>query len=79
MCEICKQLPCHPRCPNASEPKPIVICEECGYEIFEGEVYYKFDGQNLCEECFVDFARLKYRRKAESETPDYDDYYGEDD
>ena len=72
MCDYCRKTPCHSACPYAEEPKPIVICEECGCEIFENESYYKFDERNLCEECFIDFARLKYRYIAEAE--DYDDY-----
>ena len=79
MCDYCRQTTCPPRCPNADEQQPIIICEECGEKIFENESYYKFDGQNLCEDCFVDFARLKYRRKAEIEEPDYEDDYWEGD
>ena len=38
ICEICRQIPCHPRCPNAIH-KVKSICEICGEELYEGEYY----------------------------------------
>ena len=37
MCEICRQTPCHPRCPNADEPKIIGHCDNvnCGEPLRE--------------------------------------------
>lgn len=51
MCELCHSFPCHPRCPNASEPTPVMRCVECGEGIFEDDQY--FDGPNgpICREC----------------------------
>lgn len=50
MCEICRQTPCHPRCPNA---KHTVVCEcnECGADIYEGETMYKLSDMYFCEDC----------------------------
>lgn len=39
MCEICRQNPCHPRCPNAPEPTPVYECEWCKEPILDGEEY----------------------------------------
>lgn len=51
MCEICGQKPCHSRCPNAPEEKPVLHCDECKKDIFAGEYYYTDNGWNICEEC----------------------------
>ena len=40
MCEICGQNPCHPRCPNAPEPKEVHICSECLEGIYPGDRFY---------------------------------------
>lgn len=41
MCEICGQNPCHPRCPNAPEPKEVHICSECLEGIYPGDRFYE--------------------------------------
>ncbi len=52
MCEICRQIPCHPRCPNASDPEPEYRCSECGDGVFPGMEYLKLDdGSVLCKDC----------------------------
>lgn len=53
MCEICNQMPCHPRCPNAPEPKIIEVCVVCGQEIREGEEYFEMEGQSYCTDCLT--------------------------
>lgn len=52
MCDICLMNPCHPRCPNFNQ-KIINVCEFCGEEIYEGELYYTDNNEYLycCEEC----------------------------
>lgn len=45
MCSICWQTPCHPRCPNAPEPKPAAYCRKCNEPLFIGDKQY--DG--ICE------------------------------
>ena len=50
-CEICGQDPCHPRCPNAPEPKEVHICSECLEGIYPGDRFYESCGSYVCEEC----------------------------
>lgn len=55
MCSVCFQTPCHPRCPNAPEPRPLMRCAECGEGIYEGDDYYDTgDGSGICRECMED-------------------------
>ena len=51
MCQECRQTPCHPQCPNAPEPAVVWTCDNCGYEIREGETMWKFDLGIVCKEC----------------------------
>lgn len=51
MCNVCRQIPCHPRCPNASEPTPVHVCKKCGYGIYTGVKYFKSEDKYICEEC----------------------------
>ena len=51
LCEICGQDPCHPRCPNAPEPKEVHICSECLEGIYPGDRFYESCGSYVCEEC----------------------------
>ena len=50
MCEICRQVPCHPRCPNA-EHKVFCECSICGDDIYEGETMYDLADMYVCEDC----------------------------
>lgn len=54
MCSECLQSPCHPRCPNAPDPKPVETCYKCGDGIFPGDEYAKIDGVCYCESCLDD-------------------------
>lgn len=56
MCEICRQSPCNPRCPNAPEPPAVYTCKICGEPIVEGDDYYEMDAEFYHEECFEDNA-----------------------
>ncbi len=56
MCSECRQTPCHPRCPNAPEPKAVFVCSGCSHEIYEGDDYWDIMGEQFCEEC-IDKAR----------------------
>ena len=51
MCEICLTTPCHPRCPNAPEPRIVHWCIHCYEPIREGDDFYDGDGEAWCEEC----------------------------
>ena len=53
MCDICRQTPCHPRCPNAPEPKPEYlnttdgcVCKDC-LENFSIDQWLELIGESL--------------------------------
>lgn len=51
MCEICRQNPCHPQCPNAEE---VIIdrCIICKDNIILGQNYYELYPDGLvCDDC----------------------------
>lgn len=56
MCEVCRMIPCHSSCPNATELVPIYRCMECGSGIFEGDKYLDGPKGYVCEECLEDMA-----------------------
>jgi len=56
MCQICRQSPCHSRCPNAPEPEAVHTCKSCKEPIVVGDEYYEMDGEFYHEECFEDNA-----------------------
>ena len=52
MCDECRQIPCHPRCPNAAPPKVRGTCLQCGEELLDGYDYYVDDERNtFCSSC----------------------------
>ena len=51
MCMECRQYPCHPRCPNADEPRVICECDLCGYPIYEGDEMYAICECKYCSDC----------------------------
>lgn len=61
MCSECRQTPCHPRCPNAPEPKIAEQCKQCGEELQEGYEYYTdYDNNKFCSvECALYFYDIK--------------------
>ena len=56
MCMECRQTPCHPRCPNADEPREVCKCDKCSTSIHEGEDMYRVFEYNICEDCIRDFS-----------------------
>lgn len=53
MCLICRNNPCHPRCPNYIFPKTTYYCSFCDNGIYEGEEYIENqDGEYRHYECF---------------------------
>lgn len=66
MCEDCRHYPCLRNCPNAPEPDPVYICDECEEGIYDGEAVYEIGGHKYCESC-IDSARFI------AEAPEYDD------
>lgn len=51
MCDVCRSEPCHPMCPNASDPPAVYVCSGCGDSILDGDYYWDFFGEQYCEEC----------------------------
>ena len=58
MCDICRQSPCDPRCPNAPEPPSVFICSGCGDLIYDGDDYYEIMGEQFCQNCIEDARRV---------------------
>lgn len=60
ICDICLKSPCHPRCPNAKDPKeiPVFVCSGCSREIKDGEDYWYILGEQFCEDCIDDARRI---------------------
>lgn len=56
MCAICRQVPCHPRCPNAPEPEPVHRCRNCGYGIFPGDEFLDSPDGCICKDCLDDMS-----------------------
>lgn len=53
LCSICRQNPCHPRCPNHIPLKATHYCSICGDGIYEGEEYIEnLDGEYRHYDCF---------------------------
>lgn len=52
MCSVCRQDPCHSRCPNASDPEPLAKCKRCGEPMYAGARHY----EGICEECLKDMS-----------------------
>ena len=50
-CDICRQFPHHPRCPNAPDPPVVYYCNMCNEEIREGDDYYDFGEEKYCYDC----------------------------
>lgn len=61
MCDVCWQIPCHPRCPNAPEPKIRGYCEQCGEGLREDYEYYTDDKDNkFCSDgCALEYYGVK--------------------
>ena len=59
MCSICKQNPCHSRCPNYLPPKATHYCSSCGDGIYKGEEYIEnLDGDYRHYDCFQGIREL---------------------
>lgn len=57
MCDICRQSPCHPACPNAPEPPQVYLCAHCREPIVPGEEYVEFAGKHYhYQDCIQDCA-----------------------
>lgn len=59
MCEICRQSPCDPRCPNYEPPMADYYCSACGEGIYEDEEYIRNDdGDRRHIDCFYNTKEL---------------------
>lgn len=59
MCEICRQIPCHSRCPNYVPLKTTHYCSICGDGIYDGEDYIENqDGEHIHYECVQGIRQL---------------------
>lgn len=53
MCDICRQIPCHSRCPKYLRSKATHYCSSCGEGIYDGEEYIENqDGEHRHYDCF---------------------------
>lgn len=58
MCDVCRQFPCDPRCPNAPEPPSVFVCSGCGDNIYDGDDYYEVMGEQFCQNCIDDARKV---------------------
>lgn len=63
MCEICRQHPCHPQCPNY-EPEVVTYCRFCKIPICKGERYYDLPDTVICLDCGIEYLE-QYKTRAE--------------
>lgn len=77
MCDVCRQTPCHPRCPNAPEPPTVYTCKHCGEPIVVGDEWCELDGDYYHEDCFTDIAVMLLLEQcgATRGTAEEDDWY----
>lgn len=61
MCDICHQIPCHSRCPNAKEDMATAFCTVCDEPVYSEDLAYEFDGDLVCDNCLSDYCRKYYR------------------
>lgn len=55
MCDECRMHPCHPRCPNAPEPRALFVCDECGLNITVEDNYMTMPkGRHFHIDCITD-------------------------
>lgn len=44
--------------------KPVFRCGECEGDIYEGNYFYDFDGDIVCENCYGSYVKKHFRRCA---------------
>ena len=61
MCQVCRQYPCHPRCPNAEPPRPVYTCDIRNEGIYDGERYFDSPRNGpICENCIGDMGAKEF-------------------
>lgn len=78
MCDLCRQYPCHPRCPNYIPPKTTYYCSICNEEIYKGERYIENFNSDLAHwDCIfgmsdlVDFMDIEIKEMEKDNEEDY--------
>lgn len=71
MCDICRQVPCHPRCPNAPAPRGVHTCKYCGEPIIAGEKMWELEGDHYHDDCIDDMTSKELLDKVFHITPEY--------
>ena len=78
MCEICRQIPCHPRCPNYEPSKASHYCSICDEGIYSGEDYVvNIDGEYAHYDCLTNLSNRAMVQWLGGEIKEMDDDYGE--
>ena len=56
ICDICRNIPCHPQCPNAPPLKIIGRCKYCKAPIYETDFYIsdEYDYIFEKEDCLIE-------------------------
>jgi len=75
MCFICRMIPCHPRCPNATD-EGVYKCEWCGNPICDGDQYLETVKGKICSWCIEDMTSRELMEVMDLsyETAQEDDY-----
>lgn len=73
MCELCRQYPCHPACPNADPPRPLCTCKECKEGIYDGDRVVEIDGDYYHVDCLYEMSFEDLLRKLDIEPFDADE------
>ena len=60
MCDICRQIPCDARCPNAKDEAGNTECSFCKLPIHKGERYLPTPEGNYCIECMKSFSMWEW-------------------
>ena len=51
MCDVCRQTPCPPMCPNADAPKVIGHCDHCEAELLADTTFFiDYADNTFCSE-----------------------------
>lgn len=59
MCNICKNFPCKPTCPNALDPPVMAVCRQCSNKLRYDYTYFRDKYDNIfcsreCAEAYYD-------------------------
>lgn len=60
MCDICRQIPCDARCPNAKDEAGNTECRMCKLPIRKGDRYLPTSEGSYCIECLRSFSMWEW-------------------